>query len=267
MSTGLRPVEGAWYADRDLQVAEHRLDSAIQVVGFGEGTIEGPEFIANEQNWQLFSAEDVGDDPYLAFDTGQAEAITVLYGQARSRFVTSDEISSEGREKADKFWHELTSTARVVINPALWRWQNRDSGSRPGLSLFNHVLVDWYRSEVVRKFTPAVAEVGSRWGLFEADTRLVCAHLWTRSNCPRVSSFLWLLLHNSLVTATRYRPWLQEQGAASCHYCPGEDNTSEHVLVGCGRAQRPFSPGCIMSPVLGPKSQRASCCSISRALD
>lgn len=64
----------------------------------------------------------------------------------------------------------------------------------------------------------------------------VCSCLWTRSNAPKVSSFFWLLLHSSLVTAKRFERWLESQGAHLCEKCEGARNTTEHVLVHCWHA-------------------------------
>lgn len=74
---------GDWVADVDLSATEFRLDSTLCVQESSEDTLEGPEFVVDEQSWQLsrFAEEDHTEN--MAFPREISCGITVLFGKGK----------------------------------------------------------------------------------------------------------------------------------------------------------------------------------------
>lgn len=161
---------GSWVADVDGSAAEFRLDSALCVQTCRDSTLEGIEYTVDEQTWMM-SRFAVEEDEPMSFPRDISKAITVLYGKGKQKFALASEIQESALTRLPVFWHELTATEFVVVNPAMWFWPcllssgggtSRSGGASPR-SLLNHVLVDIYRREVRRRIHMPVGSICAKW--------------------------------------------------------------------------------------------------------
>lgn len=233
-------------ADVNLALPGHPLDSALQVARITNGMYEGKEYVVEEASWRLAPAPvPDGEEEDMAFSVATSHPILVLYNVFKNRWMLSHELPPN--KPVAHCWFQLESRQRVVLDPAMWTWPCSTrrlpaaTDSAEGRSLFNYLLVDIYKGQVLRKFDPQLEALGDRWLLTRSSLLQVCAKLWTRATSPKINGFKWLIFHRSLATADRYREWLDRQGGASCAGCAGAVNTTEHVLVDCMAAQQLWS--------------------------
>lgn len=97
--------------------------------------------------------------------------------------------------------------------------------------------------------------------LLGSSTPIGAKQVWKTAAPPRVRFFFWLVMHGRCWTAERrFRHGLQDSPV--CIMCDQQDETMDHILLGCSFSREGGTFGCIncicRTPSLLPKNTRSS---------
>jgi hypothetical protein len=192
--------------------------------------------------------------PEKMITTMFASSVHIRLGDGSSVCFWSDALLPDGHIRSfapDLFQAVGKRFLKVSVKDALFqrRWVRHITGARTALVLYEYVSL-WEKMESIElrpfvgdrfiwKWTTDGSYLASsayRSFFLGMSSLLGAKDLWKASAPPKVKFFFVLTLHHRIWTADRrMRHGLQD--SAACALCDQDDETVDHLLVGCAYAR------------------------------